>query len=111
MPATHSQGAYVEKVLRLYRRAPGTLRRILRDDRKAAMELFARGVALDVFENALILAVVRRTFRDETVRLDAVRSLRYFLPLVDEIIEAPPDPGYFDYLRHKLQIRGIALEL
>jgi hypothetical protein len=110
MPGTHSQAAYVEKVLQIYRRTPGTLHRILRDDRKAARELFDRGVALDVVEKALILALVRRTFRNEIVRLDAVRSLRYFLPLIDEIIEAPPDPGYFDHLRHKLEVKGIALE-
>ena len=109
MHGTHSQAAYVQQVLQLYRRTPGTLHRILRDDRKAARELFERSVAIDVVEKALVLAVVRRTFRDQTVRLDAVRSLRYFLPLVDEIIEAPPDPGYFDYLRQKLEAKGIVL--
>lgn len=110
MPGPHSQAVYVKMVLQLYRRTPGTLHRILRDDRKAARELFDHGIALDVVEKALILAVVRRTFRKEAARLDPVRSLRYFLPLIDEIIEAPPNPGYFDYLRHKLEVKGIALE-
>jgi hypothetical protein len=32
-----------------------------------------------------------------------VRSLHYFLPVVEEVLELPPDPGYLQYLAGKLQ--------
>jgi hypothetical protein len=32
-----------------------------------------------------------------------VRSLHYFLPVVEEVLEQPPDPGYLQYLAGKLQ--------
>jgi hypothetical protein len=32
-----------------------------------------------------------------------VRTLHYFLPVVEEVLELPPDPGYVQYLAAKLQ--------
>ncbi|MGH7346892.1 MAG: hypothetical protein ACREK4_18435 [Candidatus Rokuibacteriota bacterium] len=89
-------------MLQHYRRLPGTLGRILRDDRRTAAALHQRGLPLDVVENAFVLAIARRTFRSDTQPLDPIRSLRYFLPVIDELRHAPPLPEYLEYLRNRL---------
>jgi hypothetical protein len=32
-----------------------------------------------------------------------VRTLHYFLPVIDEVLHQPPDPGYVAYLDAKLK--------
>jgi hypothetical protein len=100
--------AYVAQILALYETLPGTLGRILRDDRRTARDLHNRGVPLDAVERAFVLATARRTFRsDDADRLEPVRALRYFLPVIQEIVEEPPLPEYLDYLRRRLHDAGI----
>jgi len=57
-----------------------------------------------VVENALVLAATSRLIR----RADGptpgtVRSLAYFLPVIEEVLELRVNPDYFQYLRQKLQ--------
>src|SRR5258705_12827993 len=79
---------------------PGTVRR---PDRMLAAQLYQRGVALSVIENALVLAAVRRLIRPaNTPPLGTVRSLAYFLPVINEVLEQKVSPRYFQYLRHRL---------
>ena len=99
--------AYVARLLSLYRALPGTRGRILRDDHRTALALHNRGVTLDTVESAFVLAIARRTFRSDADRLEPVRAFRYFLPVVQEIVEEPPLPEYIDYLRRRLQDAGI----
>lgn len=98
---------YVARLLALYGTLPGTLGRILRDDRRTARTLHNRGVPLDTVEHAFVLAVARRTFRSDAHRLEPVRALRYFLPVIQEVVQEPPLPEYVDYLRRRLQDTGI----
>ena len=94
---------YVERVLERYRHTPDTLAYIRRADRRLAAELYDRGVLLDTVEDALILATARRAFRPaDATHLAPIASLHYFLPVILEITNTPPEPGYLDYLRHKL---------
>ena len=52
---------------------------------------------------AFLLAASRRRFRTpEAPALQPIRSLSYFLPIIDEIIDTPIDPGYIAYLWSKL---------
>ena len=101
------QAQYVARVLALYRRLPGTLGRVLRQDRRTARELHRRGVHLDVIEKALVLATARRTFRSDAQLLEPIRCLQYFLPVVEELIHEPPSPEYLDYLKAKLGSAGV----
>ena len=32
-----------------------------------------------------------------------IRSLAYFLPVIEEVLGLRVSPGYFQYLRHKLE--------
>lgn len=102
-----TRGSYVERLLAQYQQLPGTLGRILRDDRRTALALHNRGVPLDLVENAFVLATARRLLRSDADRLEPIRALRYFLPVIQEIVDAPPDPNYFDYLRRRLQDVGV----
>ena len=101
------QASYVTRVLDQYVTLPGTLRRILRQDRRAAADLYRRGVGLDIVENAFVLALARRTFRSDTDRLEPIRCLHYFVPVVEELIHEPPLPEYLDYLKNRLISAGV----
>ena len=101
------QAHYVTRVLDQYVKLPGTLQRVLRNDRRTALALYRRGVGLDVVENAFVLALARRTFRTNPDPLDPIRCLEYFVPTVDELIQEPPLPAYLEYLKNKLITAGV----
>ena len=99
-PALDDHTAYVHAVIARYRRVIGSGVRARRDDRRLAADLHQRGVSLAVIETALLLATVRRRARPpEAPPLEPVRSLHYFLPVVEELLRSPPPNGYLDYLR------------
>jgi len=95
---------YVRRVLEAYRKTPGAMGTVRRPDRTLAAQLFQRGVSVTVIENALVLAAIRRLVRrPDAPPLGAVRSLAYFLPVIEEVVEVRVSPNYFEYLRQKLQ--------
>jgi hypothetical protein len=102
-----SQKQYVRQVLEAYRKTPGTMGTIRRADRMLAAQLYQRGLAVKVIENALVLAATRRMVRPaDAPPLSPVRSLAYFLPVIEEVLELRVSPDYFEYLRHKLARAG-----
>lgn len=96
------QVTYVSRVLDLHRKLPGALARILRDDRRTAVDLYRRNIPIEIVENALTLVIARRARRPGDEPLDPIRTLRYILPVIEEILVAPPQPGYIRYLEHRL---------
>ena len=95
---------YVRKVLEAYRNTPGTCGNLRRTDRVLAVQLYQRGVPLHKVENALALAAVRRLIRPaDAPPLTTVRSLAYFLPIIEEVLETEVGEEYFQYARQKLQ--------
>lgn len=97
------RAAYVARVLHLYRRLPGALGRVLRDDRRTALVLHGRDVPIAVVENAFILITARRAARPKDEPLDPIRVLRYILPVIEELLSAPPSPGYITYLERRVR--------
>jgi hypothetical protein len=94
---------YIHKVLSAYRQTPGTAGTIRRPDRLLAAQLYARGVPLRAVENALLLATSRRLARPtDAPPLSTIRSLAYFLPVLDEVLELTVSQDYFRYLRSKI---------
>lgn len=93
---------YLEAVLTAYSSLPETPTRPSRQDRRLARDLCRRGVSLRTVRTALLLAAARRTLRSGPP-LAPVRTLHYFLPVIEEVLEQPPDPGYVDYLAAKLK--------
>ena len=97
------QEEYVRQVVEAYHKTPGTMGTVRQPDRLLAAKLYQRGVSVSVIENALVLAAVRRLIRPaNTPPLGTVRSLAYFLPVIEEVLDLKVGPGYFQYLRQKL---------
>ena len=98
------QEEYVRQVLEVYRKTPGTMGTVRRADRLLALQLYRRGLSVKVIENALVLAATRRLMRPaDAPPLGTIRSLAYFLPVIEEVLELRVSPDYFQYLRYKLQ--------
>ena len=98
-----SRRLYVQKVLDLYRLAPGTTGHLRRTDRQLAGQLHDRGIAVEIVHAAILVAVARRTFRSSCAPpLAPIATLHYIRPLIDELIAEPPDPGYLSYVRYRL---------
>jgi hypothetical protein len=103
MDDSHGQEEYVRQLLEAYRNTPGTMGTVRRADRLLAAQLYQRGLSLKVIENALVLAATRRLVRPaDAPPLGTIRSLAYFLPVIEEVLESRVSPDYFDYLRHKI---------
>jgi hypothetical protein len=97
------QQEYIRQVLEAYRKTPGTMGTVRRADRMLAAELYQRGVSLTAIENAFVLAATRRLSRPAGAPpLGTIRSLAYFLPVIEEVRELRVNPDYFRYLRHRL---------
>ena len=97
------QATYVSRVLDRYRKLPGALARVLRDDRRTALDLHRRNIPIEIVENAFILVIARRAARPRDQPLDPIRTLRYILPVVQELLSSPPTPGYLQYLEHRIR--------
>jgi hypothetical protein len=95
---------YVEAVIRDYLWLPSTPRRASRQDRRLAASLYEQAVPLPAVHAALLLAAARRTLRSSHLMpLPPIRTLNYFLPVIEEVLHNPPDPGYIEYLTAKLK--------
>lgn len=94
---------YVRSVLQLYLDLPHTPARFSRLDRQLAEQLWERGVRFPAVEMAMRLATARRLIRSpEAPALGPIRSLHYFLPVIEEITQQPLPESYLHYLRRKV---------
>src|ERR1044071_1795422 len=85
---------YIRQVLEAYRKTPGTMGTIRRADRLLAAQLYQRGLSVNVIENALVMAATRRLIRPaEAPPLGTIRSLAYFLPVIEEVLRVTRQPG------------------
>jgi len=97
------QDRYVREILTLYRQTPGTRGRATPADRRLAQDLHRQGVTAELVRAALLLATARRAVRPpDAPPLPTVNSLHYFLPVLHEIQQHPPDPAYLHYLQARL---------
>ena len=95
---------YIKQAIHLYCSTPGTLGRPRPDDRRLAAALYARGISLSILDQAFTLAASRRSFRaPNALPLAPIRSMHYFLPVIEEVLNRPMDPAYVDYLKAKLK--------
>jgi hypothetical protein len=104
MDDDRSQEEFVGRVLEAYRKTPGTMGTIRRPDRVLAVQLYQRGVSVSQVENAFVLAATRRLMRPaDALPLGTIRSLAYFLPVIEEVLGLHVSPDYFQHLRQKLE--------
>ena len=96
--------AYVSAVARNYVRLPGTPLSASRRDRKLAAALYDRRVPLKVVWAAFVTAAARWAIRSpEQRKLETIRTLHYFVPAINEVLDISPDPDYVHYLAAKLR--------
>jgi len=102
--ATQARENYVQQLLDRYRRTPGTCGHTRREDRRLATQLHRRGVPSAVVTAAFALAAFRRRRRETGLPpLSPIRSLHYFLPVIEELLAGPLDADYLRYLEGKLE--------
>ena len=100
---------YRQTVVDLYLRLPETPRRLSRFDLRLVRQLGERQISLPVIETAFLLATVRRAARrPDALPLGPIRSLHYFLPVIDELLAHPVPESYLTYLRSKVTLRPTA---
>ncbi len=103
--------SYRQALLDLYLRLPDTPCRVSRHDGCLVQQLWERQIPLSMVETAFLLASVRRAARrPDAIPLGPIRSLHYFLPLIEELLHTPLDHGdaYLAYLRGKVPLRPAA---
>jgi hypothetical protein len=68
--------------------------------------LHERRVPLSMVRAAFVLALARRTLRSaDAAPLSPIRTLHYFVPVIEEVVEAPLDPGYVQHLLMRIEAR------
>lgn len=94
---------YVEELLRLYRGLAHTPARPSRDDWQLAADLYERRIPYERAEAALLLASARRLMRPARApKLGPIRSLHYFLPVIEELGRPEVSADYIRYLRRRI---------
>lgn len=102
---------YVQRLLDGYRRTPTCAGHVRREDRRLAHRLYDQQIPLCLVEAAFSIAALRRLYRDlEATPLAPIRSLHYFLPIIQEIRQQQIDPGYVEYAEWKVRDSDQELE-
>jgi hypothetical protein len=95
----------VDALLRLYHSLPGTTHRVRPADRALARDLVHRQIPFELLRGALLLGCARRL--GSASALPPIRSLHYFLPVLDELQQSqqsyPLEEGYLAYLERKIR--------
>lgn len=95
---------YVLAILGLYVELPDTPSRASPLDEACARHFFAQDIPFEVVETALLLGSLRRRDRSpKALPLAGIRSLTYFQPIVDELLQTPVSDSYRAALRLKMQ--------
>ena len=96
--------SYIDAVRLLYLNLPHSSARFSRADRQLAAAPFDRQLPLPVIRSAFLLASARRIIRPpDRPPLPPIRSLHYFLPVIDEVSSSPLPPSYLQYLESTIQ--------
>lgn len=99
-----ADAAFVAAVLNLYLDLPDTPIRYNSSDQHLAQLLHQQQVPLPLIEAAFLLASLRRFSRPSGLPpLPRIRSLAYFQPVIDELLQEPFSESYLHYLRLKLR--------
>ncbi len=102
--ADPAASSYVASVITLYLEMPDTPMRVSASDQWLARHFHQDGLPLETIETALLLGSLRRLIRPaDAPRLAPIRSLAYFRPVIEELLENPAPENYRDYLRLKLR--------
>jgi hypothetical protein len=94
----------VDAVLKHYLELPETPIKVSFNDRHTATKLLESGISPSIIESAFLLATLRRLGRSSDMPpLSPIRSLAYFLPVIQELHNNPIPHDYLSYLRLKVR--------
>lgn len=97
---------YRQTLIDLYLHLPNAPRRLSRFDLHLIRQLWERHIPLTTVESAFLLALSRRAARrPDAMPLGPIRSLHYFLPLIEELLASPVPQSYLIYLRSKVPLQ------
>jgi hypothetical protein len=97
---------YRQTLIDLYLCLPDTPRRLSRFDLRLVHQLWQRQIPLTTVETAFLLASSRRAARrPDAMPLGPIRSLHYFLPVIEELLANPVPHSYLPYLRSTVPLR------
>jgi hypothetical protein len=97
---------YCQTLIELFFRLPDMPLRVSRADLCLARQLWTRQIPLRVVETAFLLACARRAARPAAaVPLGPIRSLYYFVPVIEELLANPVPKTYVDYLRRHVVLK------
>lgn len=95
---------YVLAIVGLYLELPDTPSRASPLDEAWAHRCFDRAIAFELVETALLLGSLRRRERSpQAPPLAGIRSLAYFQPIIEELLQTPVSDNYRAALRLKMQ--------
>ena len=100
-----TEHAYVRAIRDLYLRLPHTSGRFSRSDYRLAVDLFRRSVPFETVRSAMLLVIVNRIYRHGP-SLPVIRSLHYFMPVIEELLTQPVPESYLAYLRSKVPVHS-----
>ena len=96
---------YRQTLIDLYLRLPDTPRRLSRFDLRLVRQLWERQIPLTTVETAFLLASSRRAARrPDAMPLGPIRSLHYFMPVIEELLAQAVPESYLNYLRSKVPV-------
>jgi len=96
---------YRQTLIDLYLHLPDTPRRLSRFDLCLVRQLWERQIPLTTVETAFLLASSRRAARrPDAMPLGPIRSLHYFLPVIEELLAQAVPEAYLAYLRSKVTL-------
>jgi len=96
---------YRQAVISLYLRLLHTPPRLSRFDLRLLDQLWQRQIPLTVIETAFLLASLRRAARrPDAMPLGPIRSLHYFMPVIEELLAQTVPESYLVYLRSKVTL-------
>ena len=101
MPPNSDRRQYVQAVIHAYIALPHTPAHARRSDRDLAAQFFDWDIPFPVVRVALLLATARRLVRHSA--LPPIRSLHYFMPVIEELRHNLPSPSYVQYLEMKIR--------
>ena len=94
-----SERDYLREVLRSYLDLEDTPSRARPADRNLARSLYEKGVPLARVRTAVLVASGRRRDRPaDAPKLGPIRSLAYFVPVINELESLEDIEGYLEYL-------------
>ena len=102
-PETNGSAAFVAEIKKMLQARACVRTSLSTADEILAREWFDSGTTLERIEQAILMGCIRKyvSWRNNQTRT-LIGSLRYFVPVLDELQGQKIDPEYWGYLRYRL---------